>query len=527
MSVRRVVESPRVTKPYSDEQWRAVDAFGRRIEQQLDGRRRAPHDRRRADVRRDRRSRCARVEHGREPGRRKRRFATDLIQRLRARFAPGGLLHFGQGKWYPGEQLPRWAFSLYWRRDGKALWRDGRADRRGERRLRRHRQSRRARSSRASRVRLELDPVAAVAGVRGSVALHRRRNASCPRTSIRPPIASTIRWRARGSHASSSAAWASPSASCCPCSAGTPRRRRRSAGAPSCGRRARASCSSCRAIRRSGFACRCRRCTHLPPSQYPHVMPADPFVERERSAGPASAAAAVLAAARSARARRQRPTVAAHGAGHRTRARRSPSSRATGICACSCRRWPSSRTISICSRPSRTRARELDLPIHLEGYEPPRDPRLERDQGDARSRRHRGQHAPGRRAGTRCARSPRASTRTRDYTRLVTEKFMLDGRHTGTGGGNHVVLGGATRGRQPVPAPARPAAQPDHVLAAPSGAVVPLLGHVRRARRARRRASTRRGTTRCTSSSSRSSRRITAGSSRRRPGSSTACSAIC
>ena len=66
MSVRRVVESPRVTKPYSDEQWRAVDAFGRRIERQLDGRRRARHDRRRADVRRDGRPRCARVEYGRE-----------------------------------------------------------------------------------------------------------------------------------------------------------------------------------------------------------------------------------------------------------------------------------------------------------------------------------------------------------------------------------------------------------------------------------------------------------------------------
>ena len=66
MSVQRVVESPRVTKPYSEEQWRAVDAFGRRVEQQLDRRRCPRHDRRRADVRRDGRCRCARVEYGRD-----------------------------------------------------------------------------------------------------------------------------------------------------------------------------------------------------------------------------------------------------------------------------------------------------------------------------------------------------------------------------------------------------------------------------------------------------------------------------
>ncbi len=123
MSVRRVFESPRVTKPYTDEQWRQIDALGRRLDAELSA----------ADVR---------LTMGGEPtfvsiddmegaewntvalGVKKRELAGRLLRRLKARFAPGGLLHHGQGKWYPGESLPRWALGCWWRRDGEAIWRD-------------------------------------------------------------------------------------------------------------------------------------------------------------------------------------------------------------------------------------------------------------------------------------------------------------------------------------------------------------------------------------------------------------------
>lgn len=119
--IYRIHEDPRVTLPYSESQWAEIDLLGEAVDQQL-------HD---GDVR---------LMMGGEPtfvsiddmdsaqwntealGDDKLRLAKDLLIRLRNRFAPGGLLHYGQGKWYPGEETPRWALGCFWRTDGENLW---------------------------------------------------------------------------------------------------------------------------------------------------------------------------------------------------------------------------------------------------------------------------------------------------------------------------------------------------------------------------------------------------------------------
>ncbi len=121
--VTRIAETPRVTRPYTDEQWAAILALGDAVDQRL-----AEGD--------------VRLTMGGEPtfvsiddmdgaewntaalGPHKRERAEILLRRLRERFTSGALLHYGQGKWYPGEPLPRWALSCYWRGDGEPLWSD-------------------------------------------------------------------------------------------------------------------------------------------------------------------------------------------------------------------------------------------------------------------------------------------------------------------------------------------------------------------------------------------------------------------
>ena len=121
MTVTRIVEAPRVTKPYTDEEWHAIDRLGETVDRKL----------KEQDIQ---------LTMGGEPtfvslddreheawhftafGGNKVQLGNDLFKRLFERFALGGLPMHTQGKWYPGEILPRWALTCFWRRDEQPIW---------------------------------------------------------------------------------------------------------------------------------------------------------------------------------------------------------------------------------------------------------------------------------------------------------------------------------------------------------------------------------------------------------------------
>ena len=123
ISMRRLNEAPRPSKPFTEADWERVQEVAHNVDADLEAQ----------DVR---------LTMGGEPtfvavdetespqwnidalGPMKRTRGLALIQCLREKMAPGALLHYGQGKWYPGEPLPRWALSCYWRADNIPVWED-------------------------------------------------------------------------------------------------------------------------------------------------------------------------------------------------------------------------------------------------------------------------------------------------------------------------------------------------------------------------------------------------------------------
>ena len=454
MKVTRVAEHPRITKPFSDESWQRLDALGKKVDTVL-----AAQD--------------VRLTMGGEPtfvsiddfeadewnagavGPTKRKLADELIRRLRNRFAPNGLLHHGQGKWYPGESLPRWTFSLFWRRDGKPLWQDqSLIAREGER----------------------YDVTIADAEALGRAIA---RNLGLGGETVQPAFEDPAEWILKEARLPDNV---DPSNS----KLADPEERARIATVFSRGltnptgyvlpvQRWNAAASGHRWIteqwktRRgklylapgdsaAGYRLPLSSLRNLPPTTYPHVVPVDPGVPRPPLPEPGTFIANISTSPADTRLQ--------------TTASFTPATEGQAINEQVLDEIDSSvRTaITVEVRDGRlcvflppvsaledylelieaaeAAARALGKPVHVEGYAPPHDPRLNvirvaPDPGVIEVNIHPAS------SWDDCVATTTAVYEEARQSRLGADKFMLDGRHVGTGGGNHVVVGGATPNDSP------------------------------------------------------------------------------
>lgn len=431
MTITRVAEAPRITKPFSEDVWSAMDALGERIDADLTAQ----------DVR---------LTMGGEPtfvsiddfespewnvaavGPTKRGLADQLIRRLRDRFAAGGMLHYGQGKWYPGESLPRWAFALYWRKDGKPIWKN------------------------ADRIAAETGPKnATVADAKALLgALSERLGLA---RFVFPAYEDAVYWKSRESELPVNVTTSAPQTGSVEADARFKRVFERGLDKPVgyvlplanlAAGEGRAWISEAWEFRRGGaylspgdspmgFRLPLGSLPFVPSDSYPYYHPQDPL--EERGSLPTDPGAPLPKGA-----------DRANGGGINGVAVRT----ALAI-------EPRDGVLCVFMPPLERADDYLDLvghlekaaetvgrPLHIEGYEPPYDPRLSvikvtPDPGVIEVNVH---PAGSWREAVDITRGLYEEAR---QTRLGAEKFMIDGRHTGTGGGNHVVLGGASPADSP------------------------------------------------------------------------------
>jgi uncharacterized protein (DUF2126 family)/transglutaminase-like putative cysteine protease len=449
MRVTRVAEHPRITKPFSDASWDELDALGHQVDNVL-----ADND--------------VRLTMGGEPtfvsiddfeadewntgavGPTKRNLADDLIRRLRQRFAPHGMLHYGQGKWYPGETLPRWTFSLYWRLDGKPVWTDEKLiAREGVKTSATHEHAARFLAAFARNLGLTGETIAEAYEDPGEWLLKEANlpanvdpaNSELADPEARSRIAKVFerglthptgyvlpvqRWNAVASSPWLTEKWKT--------------RRGKLFLAPG--------------DSPAGYRLPLSSLKHLAPTSYPHVVAQDPgaprgalpdpveMLARQKTgleADPRAQATADFTAATEQQERVEQEISEIEG---QVRTAVTAEIRDHRLCVFL---PPVEKLEDYLELVAATEAaaREIGQPVHLEGYAPPHDPRLNvirvaPDPGVIEVNIHPAS------SWDDCVATTSAIYEEARQSRLGADKFMIDGRHTGTGGGNHVVVGGAT-----------------------------------------------------------------------------------
>jgi uncharacterized protein (DUF2126 family)/transglutaminase-like putative cysteine protease len=445
MKVTRVSEHPRITKPFSDESWDALNALGDQVDRLLTAQ----------DVR---------LTMGGEPtfvsiddfeseewntaavGPTKRDKADILIRKLRERFAPGGFLHYGQGKWYPGESLPRWTFSLYWRKDGLPVWsnpdliavesRNHAVDHTDAARL-------------LQAIALELDVTPDnVTPAYEDPAEWIVKEANLPENV--DPANSKLKDPEERSRIAKvfSQGLTTPAGYVLPVQAWQARVSGRSWVSEKW-RTRRGRLFLVPGDSPVGFRLPLNSLPYISPSMYPYINPVDPTVERPPLPDFTVEKGRLLPE------HSLRPDIAQQvqmgqsyeEIGGRVRTAISVEVRDGRICVFMPPTAALEEYLDLIASAERAAAL-LKLPVHIEGYTPPHDERLNvirvaPDPGVIEVNIHPASN------WKECVDITTAIYEEARQSRLGADKFMIDGRHTGTGGGNHVVVGGANPNDSP------------------------------------------------------------------------------